>query len=111
MKRINVIFVIFFLVLFSNQSYSEKHNQVSVELDRIKNDIIDLQKFVYKNDSSLSSNVNSDSKNDLDELKILINEISKSIISLEKQISDIKDDVKNLYSLYTSSDSDTKKNY
>ena len=47
----------------------------------------------------------------LDELKILINEISKSIISLEKQISDIKDDVKNLYSLYTSSDYDTKKNY
>ena len=101
--------IIFFLLLFSNQTYSEKHNQVSVELDRIKNDIIDLQKFVYKNESSLSNNVNSDAKNDLDELKILINEISKSIISLEKQISDIKDDVKNLYSLYTSSDSDTKK--
>ena len=109
MKKINIILVIFFLILFSNQSNSENHNQVSVELDRIKNDIIDLQKFVYKNESSLSNNVNSDEKNDLDELKILINEISKSIISLEKQISDIKDDVKNLYSLYTSSDSDTKK--
>ena len=109
MKKINKILVIFFLLLFSNQTYSEKHNQVSVELDRIKNDIIDLQKFVYKNESSLSNNVNSDAKNDLDELKILINEISKSIISLEKQISDIKDDVKNLYSLYTSSDSDIKK--
>ncbi len=109
MKKINIILVIFFLILFSNQSNSENYNQVSVELDRIKNDIIDLQKFVYKNESSLSNNVNSDEKNDLDELKILINEISKSIISLEKQISDIKDDVKNLYSLYTSSDSDTKK--
>ncbi len=109
MKKINKILVIFFLILFSNQSNSENHNQVSLELDRIKNDIIDLQKFVYKNDSSLSNNVNSDAKNDLDELKILINEISKSIISLEKQISDIKDDVKNLYSLYTSSDSDIKK--
>ena len=109
MKKINIILVIFFLILFSKQSNSENHNQVSVELDRIKNDIIDLQKFVYKNESSLSNNVNSDAKNDLDELKILINEISKSIISLEKQISDIKDDVKNLYSLYTSSDSDTKK--
>ena len=109
MKKINKILVIFFLILFSNQSNSENHNQVSLELDRIKNDIIDLQKFVYKNESSLSNNVNSDAKNDLDELKILINEISKSIISLEKQISDIKDDVKNLYSLYTSSDSDIKK--
>ena len=109
MKKINKILVIFFLVLFSNQSNSENHNQVSVELDRIKNDIIDLQKFVYKNESSLGNNSNSNAKNDLDELKILINDISKSIISLEKQISDIKDDVKNLYSLYTSSDSDEKK--
>ena len=109
MKKINIILVIFFLILFSNQSNSENHNQVSLELDRIKNDIIDLQKFVYKNESSLSNNVNSDATNNLDELKILINEISKSIISLEKQISDIKDDVKNLYSLYTSSDSDIKK--
>ena len=109
MKKINKILVIFFLVLFSNQSNSENHNQVSVELDRIKNDIIDLQKFVYKNESSLSNNSKSNSKNDLEELKILINDISKNIISLEKQISDIKDDVKNLYSLYTSSDSNEKK--
>ena len=107
MKKINKFLVIFFLVLFSNQSNSENHNQVSVELDRIKNDIIDLQKFVYKNESSLSNKSNS--KNDLEDLKILINEISKNIISLEKQISDIKDDVKNLYSLYTSSDSNENK--
>ena len=109
MKKINIILVIFFLILFSNQSNSENHNQVSVELDRIKNDIIDLQKFVYKNESSLGDNSNSNAKNDLEELKILINDISKNIISLEKQISDIKDDVKNLYSLYTSSDSNEKK--
>ncbi len=109
MKKINKILVIFFLVLFCNQSNSENHNQVSVELDRIKNDIIDLQKFVYKNESSLVNNSKSNSKNDLEELKILINDISKNIISLEKQISDIKDDVKNLYSLYTSSDSNEKK--
>ena len=99
MKKINKILVIFFLVLFSNQSNSENHNQVSVELERIKNDIIDLQKFVYKNEASLGNNTNSNAKNDLEELKILINDISKNIISLEKQISDIKDDVKNLYSL------------
>ena len=109
MKKINKILVIFFLILFSNQSNSENHNQVSVELERIKNDIIDLQKFVYKNESSLGDNSNSNAKNDLEELKILINDISKNIISLEKQIADIKDDVKNLYSLYTSSDSNEKK--
>ena len=109
MKKINKILVIFFLILFSNQSNTENHDQVSVELDRIKNDIIDLQKFVYKNESSLGDNSNSNVKNDLEELKILINDISKSIISLEKQIQDIKDDVSNLYSLYTTSDSNEKK--
>ena len=109
MKKINIVFVIFFSLFFSKQSLSEKHNQVSIELDRIKNDIIDLQKFVYKNDSSSASNLDSIKKNDLEELKKQITEISKSIISLEKQILDIKEDVSNLYSLYTSSETDEKK--
>ena len=109
MKKIIEILFIFFVLLFSKYSYSEKHNQVSIELDRIKNDIIDLQKFVYKNESSLSSNIENNKKNDIEDLKLLINTISNSIISLEKQISDIKDDVSNLYSLYTSSDTDEKK--
>ena len=106
MKKINKIFVIFFIILFSNLAQSENHNQVSVELERIKNDIIDLQKFVYKNETSLANNSD---PSGIEDLKLLINDISKSIISLEKQISDIKDDVSNLYSLYTSSDTDGKK--
>ncbi len=109
MKKINIIFVIFFLLNFTSHAQSEKHNQVTIELDRIKNDIIDLQKFVYKNESTLKNNSESIDNKDLDQLKLLINDISQSIISLENQISDIKDDVSNLYSLYTSSDSDKKK--
>ncbi len=109
MKKINKILVIFFLLFITNHAQSEKHNQVSVELDRIKNDIIDLQKFVYKNESSLNNFNDSNDNIELDELKILIKDISKSINSLEKQILDIKDDVSNLYSLYTSSDFDEKK--
>ena len=109
MKKINKILVIFFLLFFSNHAQSEKHTQVSVEIDRIKNDIIDLQKFVYKNESSLDNSSVSNGNIDLEELKMLINGISKSITSLEKQILDIKDDVSNLYSLYTSSDFDEKK--
>ena len=111
MKKINKFLIIFFLFFSTNNAHSEKHNQVSVELDRIKNDIIDLQKFVYKNENELSLN-NSSDKNiniDLDELKISIDDISKSLISLEKQIKDIKDDVSNLYSLYTTTDSVEKK--
>ena len=111
MKKINKFLVIFFLFFSSNYAHSEKHNQVTVELDRIKNDIIDLQKFVYKNENQSSLN-NSSDKNiniDLDELKISIDDISKSLISLEKQIMDIKDDVSNLYSLYTTTDSVEKK--
>ena len=109
MKKIIKTLVIFFLLFSSNQANSEEHNQVSVELDRIKNDIIDLQKFVYKNESSFGKSANSSEKNNIEELKILINDISKSIALLEKQILDIKDDVSNLYSLYTSSDSNEKK--
>ena len=75
MKKINKILVIFFLVLFSNQSNSENHNQVSVELDRIKNDIIDLQKFVYKNESSSGSNLDSIKKKAFAR-QIIINRIS-----------------------------------
>ena len=82
MKKIIKILVIFFLFFSSNQASSENHNQVSVELDRIKNDIIDLQKFVYKNESSIGNNSKSNENNVLEELKISINEISKSIISL-----------------------------
>ena len=111
MKKITNILFIFFIIFFSNKSFSEKHNQVSIEIERIKNDIIDLQKFVYKNDLSLGNNPDKTGTNDLEDLKILISDISNSIISLEKQISDIKDDVSNLYSLYTSTESDEKKNY
>ncbi|MDC3146469.1 hypothetical protein OA857_02075 [Alphaproteobacteria bacterium] len=110
MKKINKILVIFFILIFTNNAQSEKHNQVSVEIDRIKNDIIDLQKFVYKNESSFDNSSDSKGNIELDELKILIKNISKSITSLELQILDIKDDVSNLYSLYTSSDFDEKKN-
>ncbi len=111
MKKINKILVIFFLFYSINYAHSEKHNQVSVELDRIKNDIIDLQKFVYKNEDQSSLNNSSDKKIniDLDKLKISIDDISKSLISLEKQIKDIKDDVSNLYSLYTTTDFVEKK--
>ena len=109
MKKINKILVIFCLLFITNHAKSEKHNQVSVELERIKNDIIDLQKFVYKNELSLNNSNDSNDNIELDELKILINNISKSINSLEKQILDIKDDVSNLYSLYTSSNIDEKK--
>jgi len=109
MKKINNFLVIFFLFFFINQLHSENHNQISVEIDRIKNDIIDLQKFLYKNELPTNNSSDSISNKDLEELKLLINDISKSIISLEKQILDIKDDVSNLYSLYTSSDSNEKK--
>ncbi len=109
MKKINIILVIFFLILSSQQVKSENDNQLSVEIDRIKNDIIDLQKFVYKNETSSNKFNDSNDKINLDDLKLLINDISKSVKSLEKQISDIKDDVSNLYSLYTSGDSDKNK--
>ena len=82
MKKINKTLIIFFLLFFGGLSFAEEHNQVSVELDRIKNDIIDLQKFVYKNESSLGNNSDSLGTNGIEDLKKIINDISKSIISL-----------------------------
>tara|TARA_Y100001935_G_scaffold203774_1_gene172473 strand:+ start:512 stop:1540 length:1029 start_codon:yes stop_codon:yes gene_type:complete len=109
MKRINKFFVIFFIIFSYNKAQSENHNQVSIELDRIKNDIIDLQKFVYKNESSFGNSNDTNGNDDLEDIKLTIKEISNSLISLEKQISDIKEDVSNLYSLYTLSESDDNK--
>ena len=45
-----IILSTFFIFLSSN-SFSQNHNKIEVELERVKKDIIDLQKFVYQNNS------------------------------------------------------------
>ena len=41
-----------FFIFISSYSFSQNHNKIEVDLERVKKDIIDLQKFVYQNNSS-----------------------------------------------------------
>ena len=45
---VKLIFSTFFIFL-SSYSFSQNHNKIEVDLERVKKDIIDLQKFVYQN--------------------------------------------------------------
>ena len=104
MKRLTYFLVLIFI---SSNSFlfSQSHNQVEVDLERIKKDIIDLQKFVYKNSDSSTTQQNESSE--LENLNQLLGSIADKLSSLEIQMNDMKDDISNLYLLYTSPQFDT----
>ena len=105
MKRLTYFLVLIFV---SSHSFlfSQSHNQVEVELERIKKDIIDLQKFVYKNSNSSTTQQQNESS-ELENLNQLLGGIADKLSSLEIQMNDMKDDISNLYLLYTSPQFDT----
>ena len=98
MKKIYLLIFVFFFC-FSLTSYSANHNQLDVEIERLKKDITDLQKFVYQTEPTNSS---SNEPIDLSEINKSLEAISNRLSSLELQIKDMKEDISNLYSLYTS---------
>jgi len=98
MKKIYLLVTVFFFC-FSIKSYSANHNQLDVEIERLKKDITDLQKFIYQNEPTTSP---SKETVDLTELNKTLETISDRLSSLELQIKDMKEDISNLYSLYTS---------
>ena len=98
MKKIYLLVTVFFFCL-SITSYSANHNQLDVEIERLKKDITDLQKFIYQNEPTTSP---SKGTVDLTELNKTLETISDRLSSLELQIKDMKEDISNLYSLYTS---------
>ena len=98
MKKIYPLLFVFFFC-FSLTSYSANHNQLDVEIERLKKDITDLQKFVYQTEPTNSS---SNEPIDLSEINKSLEAISSRLSSLELQIKDMKEDISNLYSLYTS---------
>jgi len=98
MKKIYLLLFVFFFC-FSLTSYSANHNQLDVEIERLKKDITDLQKFVYQTEPTNSS---SNEPIDLSEINKSLEAISSRLSSLELQIKDMKEDISNLYSLYTS---------
>ena len=98
MKKIYLLLFVFFFC-FSLTSYSANHNQLDVEIERLKKDITDLQKFDYQTEPTNSS---SNEPIDLSEINKSLEAISSRLSSLELQIKDMKEDISNLYSLYTS---------
>jgi len=102
---VKFIFSTFFIFL-SSYSFSQNHNKIEVDLERVKKDIIDLQKFVYQNNSPNTFDLdNQDLENINNQIQLLL----KKFDSFEKQIKDMKDDIANLYQLYTSPQFDQNK--
>ena len=95
-----------FFIFISSYSFSQNHNKIEVDLERVKKDIIDLQKFVYQNNSPETVNSNNQ---DLEKINNQIQLLLEKFDSFEKQIKDMKDDITNLYQLYTSPQFDQNK--
>ena len=48
--KMRIGYILLALFFFSlSTSFSQNHNTIEVDLERVKKDIIDLQKFVYQN--------------------------------------------------------------
>jgi len=97
-----LLLTIFFFSQFP--SYSQNHNSIEVDLERVKKDIIDLQKFVYQN-NNLDLSDQSSPPSEIEDLNKLLLSLEEKLISVEVQLSDMKEDIKSLYQLYTSTQS------
>ena len=93
-------------IFISSYSFSQNHNKIEVDLERVKKDIIDLQKFVYQNNSPNTVDLKNQ---DLEQINSQIQILLEKFNSFEKQIKDMKDDIANLYQLYTSPQFDQNK--
>tara|TARA_B100000925_G_scaffold49958_1_gene32556 strand:- start:1 stop:1020 length:1020 start_codon:yes stop_codon:yes gene_type:complete len=105
MFLVKFIFSTFFIFL-SSYSFSQNHNKIEVDIERIKKDIIDLQKFVYNNNPTNTVDLKNQ---DLEVINNQIQLLLEKFNSFEKQIKDMKDDIANLYQLYTSPQFDQNK--
>lgn len=92
-----LLITIFIFISFN--SFSQNHIEIEADVERLKQDIIDLQKFVYQNNSNAVSSANNQ---DFGKINSQIENLIEKFTSIEKQILDMKDDISSLYQLYTS---------
>lgn len=92
------LFITIFIFISFN-SFSQNHIEIEADVERLKQDIIDLQKFVYQNNSNAVSSANNQ---DFGKINSQIEILLEKFTSIEKQILDMKDDISSLYQLYTS---------
>ena len=93
----SLLITIFIFISFN--SFSQNHIEIEADVERLKQDIIDLQKFVYQNNSNAVSSANNQ---DFGKINNQIEILIEKFTSIEKQILDMKDDISSLYQLYTS---------
>ena len=93
----SLLITIFIFISFN--SFSQNHIEIEADVERLKQDIIDLQKFVYQNNSNAVSSANNQ---DFGKINSQIENLIEKFTSIEKQILDMKDDISSLYQLYTS---------
>ena len=93
----SLLITIFIFISFN--SFSQNHIEIEADVERLKQDIIDLQKFVYQNNSNAVSSANNQ---DFGKINSQIEILLEKFTSIEKQILDMKDDISSLYQLYTS---------
>jgi len=92
-----LLITIFIFISFN--SFSQNHSEIEADVERLKQDIIDLQKFVYQNNSNAVSSANNQ---DFGKINNQIEILIEKFTSIEKQILDMKDDISSLYQLYIS---------
>jgi len=92
-----ILITIFIFISFN--SFSQNHSEIEADVERLKKDIIDLQKFVYQNNTNAASGTNNQ---DFGKIDSQIEILKEKFSSIEKQILDMKDDLSSLYQLYTS---------
>jgi TolA-binding protein len=92
-----LLITIFIFISFN--SFSQNHSEIEADVERLKQDIIDLQKFVYQNNSNAVSSANNQ---DFGKINNQIEILIEKFTSIEKQILDMKDDISSLYQIYTS---------
>ena len=85
MLFVKIVFSTVFIFL-SSYSFSQNHNKIEVDLERVKKDIIDLQKFVYQNNTPNTFDPNN---KDLDKINNQIQLLLEKFDSFEKQIKDM----------------------
>ncbi len=82
------IYLNFFLLIFQNYSYAENLENVLQSIERIENDIKDLQKEIYRNKKTGSENLSNNNDNNFTVFDIRIRDIENQISQLTSYVEE-----------------------
>ena len=82
------IYLNFFLLIFQNHSYAENLENVLQSIERIENDIKDLQKEIYRNKKTGSENLSNNNDNNFTVFDIRIRDIENQISQLTSYVEE-----------------------